>query len=113
MMSLEEVRSKIHEEFSVAARSRSAGNEGRVRVCARRAAGAAITYWLQEQEGEGQGVDAMTQLRAIQRDLSIPEGVREAATRLTTRITGQFEAPYPSDPLEDARVIIDYVLPPH
>jgi hypothetical protein len=112
MMSLDEARSKIDAEFSVAAHSRSAGNDGMVRVCARRAAGVAITYWLQETEGERRGVDAMTRLRTLQRDPSIPEGVREAAQRLTARVTEQFDAPYSSDPLEDCRVIIDYVLPP-
>jgi HEPN domain-containing protein len=112
MMSLDEARSKIEAECSVARRSRSAGNDGMVRVCARRAAGVAITYWLQEKEGERRGMDAVTQLRALQRDPSIPEGVREAAKRLTARVTEQFDAPYSNDPLEDCRVIIDYVLPP-
>lgn len=112
MMSLDEARKRIDVEFSVAGRSQSAGNDGMARVCARRAAGIAITCWMQEKDKGHWGSDAMTQLRALQREPSIPEGVREAAKRLTARVTEQFEAPYSSDPLEDCRVIIDYFLPP-
>jgi hypothetical protein len=111
-MSLNEARSRIRIEFSIAGRSRSAGNDGMVRVCARRAAGVALTYWLQDKERGPRANDAMSQLRALEGDLSIPEGVREAAKRLTARVTEHFEAPHASDPLEDCRVIIDYVLPP-
>ena len=52
----------------------------------------------------------MSQLRGLEADESMPAGVRDAARRLTTKVTEHFGSPSPTDPLEDSRIIIDHVL---
>ena len=106
----EAVVEAIEKEFKIAAGAQTAGNEGMVRVCARRAAGTAIGYWLAIHREKNWGVDAMNRLKNLQRDGSMPPQVQEAARRLTTKITEQFRSPFPTDPIADSRIIIEFFL---
>ena len=56
------------------------------------------------------GMDAMSQLRNIQLDASMPQPVRDAAQRLTTKITGQFTSPFSTNPIEDSKIIINHLM---
>jgi hypothetical protein len=109
-MTRKQVLQLIEKEFVVAEQARKSGNEGMVRVCARRASGAAIAYWLQSNPRSGWGADAMNRLRNMQLDTSIPHAVRDAALRLTTKITDHFTAPFPTSPIEDSKIIVTYFL---
>ena len=109
-MEKEQTLELIRREFATAAHAARSDNEGMVRVCARRAAGAAITYWLQSHERVGWGNDAMNQLRNLAADRTIPQLVRDAAVRLSTRVNEQFTSPFPTDPVEDSKCIINYLL---
>ena len=109
-MNKRHVNELIEKEFATAAHARSIGNDGMVRVCARRAAGVAISFWLESHPREGWGVNAMNQLRAIQDEPSMPDNVKEAAGRLAAKITESFASPFRQDPLNDSRTIIDYLL---
>jgi uncharacterized protein (UPF0147 family) len=84
------------------------GNEGRVRTAARRAVGIAVTEYQRRLEVNRYGADFMRQLRGIAGDQSLPHDVREAATRLQTRISQEFTSPS-RQPLADALVIIDFI----
>jgi hypothetical protein len=81
-----------------------------VRVCARRAAGAAIAFWLQYNERPDWRADAMSRIRHLEADPSFPPDVREAAMRLMARVTPQFTSQYPNDPVEDSTTIVRYLL---
>ena len=81
-----------------------------IRVCARRAVGVAITLWLKSNSRERWGADAMNQLQNLQLDESMPQSVRDAAVRFTTKITQKNTAPFSTDPVKDSRMIIDYLL---
>jgi len=109
-MNKELVIQNIEKEFTHGEQARKKGNEGMVRVCARRAAGVAIAYWLESHRRDGWGIDAMNQLRNLQFDESMPQSVREAALRLTTKITEQFTSAFHTDPIQDSKIIIDYLL---
>ncbi|MGA2624522.1 MAG: hypothetical protein ABSF91_11755 [Bacteroidota bacterium] len=100
---------KIESEFASAHEALKIGNEGRARVCARRAVGHAIEWFLTKFPGEGWGTDAMTRLVRLREDKGFPEDIHEAAARLTARVSGQFTHPYKINPEEDARIIVDYV----
>ena len=106
----EAVLGLIEKEFVQAAQAESEGNSGMVRVCARRAAGIAIRYWLQQLPRKFWGMDAMNQLRNVHLDQSVPQGVRSAARRLTARITSEFEPQQKSNPVEDSKLIISHFL---
>lgn len=105
-----QVLNRIDRELSTARLAHTKGNDGMVRVCARRAAGIAISYWLTQNPHQGWGVDAMSLLRNLQSDQSVPQDIRDAAMRLTTRITGQFTAPFSTDPIDDSKTIINHLL---
>jgi len=100
----------IEKEFSRAAQADGEGNNGMVRVCARRASGIAIRFWLQQHPRKFWGMDAMNQLRNVHLDQSVPLAVRSAARRLTQRITVEFEPPRKFDPVEDSRLIVNHFL---
>jgi hypothetical protein len=112
-MDHKQARALIAEEFAAAERAARQGNYGMVRVCARRAAGAAIRFWVEQKELAGWPPDAMSQLRALQLESSLPEEVRQAAERLSTRITQQFTSPFPTDPVRESMIIVDYLLGDH
>jgi hypothetical protein len=109
-MTKDEASQQIEKELATATYARSTGNDGMMRVCARRAAGVAIAYWLQSHPEKRWGVDAMNQLHSLSRDTAIPEIARGAATRLTARITQQFHSPFSTDPIDDANIIINFFL---
>lgn len=99
----------VEAEWALARRARAAGNEGRARVCARRAAGLAIRAAYRRGAGPGWGGDALAQLRRLQGDAAAPEGARQAAARLITTVDFDHNLPFDEDPLEDARLIINYL----
>jgi hypothetical protein len=94
---------QIESELQQACEAQAAGKAGLARVCARRAAGMAIREW------SGKMGDAMKQLRLLQMATGLPENIREAARRLSTKVQLDHTLPFESDPIEDARKIIEYV----
>ncbi|HLF01263.1 MAG TPA: hypothetical protein VI547_04765 [Anaerolineales bacterium] len=82
-------------------------NKGRMRVCCRRAAGAAIRRWLRQQPAPPEwGRMAITQLRTIAEVESLPADVRRAAARLSTTVDHDHNLPFDESPIEDALIII-------
>jgi len=100
---------RIQQELAAARQARQAGNPGRARVCARRAAGLAIRAWYQAREGPGWGGDAMKQLKRLAADPAAVTPARAAAQRLLTKVDFDHKLPFDEDPLDDARVIIEAV----
>ncbi len=91
-----------------AAASRSRGNEGRARVCARRAVGTALALrW-----SVGPQANAYQLLMRAAADSGLPPDVREAAQRLTRRVTEAHRLPHEEDPLDDARMLLAFLRPP-
>ncbi len=83
--------------------SRAAGNEGRARVCARRAAGFGLALaW-----GGPDRPNAYDLLRRAANDPSLTESVRQASARLSVRVTQAHQLPHLEDPLADARLILE------
>jgi hypothetical protein len=89
-----------------------ASNPGRARVCARRAAGWAVRAWYQQRDGPGWTGDALQQLHRLRADPAVPEALRAAAARLSTKVDHDHQLPFDKPPLDDAGVIIAWVLPP-
>jgi hypothetical protein len=99
----------IADELAQGRAAQAAGNAGRARVCARRAAGLAIKAWYQVRLGsEGCG-DAMTQLKRLRAEAHVPAAVQAAAARLSTKVGFDHALPFSDDPLVDAELIIAYV----
>lgn len=105
----EQYREKIERELQEAVEARKQHREGRARVCARRAASVAIA-WLYRSQGKDVGENnALHLLNSIQTAPGIPDSVRQASERLSARITTDFRYPFSTDPLDDARIIVEYV----
>jgi hypothetical protein len=96
----EATRKRIEAELTRAEQARAEGKEGMARVCARRAAG-----WAAAGEKSGSAVD---RLRSLAADDSAPAEVRQAAARLTARLSPDHTLPFEQDPLDDARLIVRY-----
>ncbi|MDH5574987.1 MAG: hypothetical protein OEY80_05850, partial [Nitrospirota bacterium] len=79
------------------------------RVCARRAVALADDAWLTNRSDQLFRGDALAHLRRIQQDHSLPVFVRDAAERLSTAVTQKDSAPFSTDPIGDARIIIAYL----
>jgi len=91
-------------ELARAQWARQAGNHGRARVCARRAAGWALGGWptSQAELPDGKPGNAYEALRSAAEDEAPPAPVRVAAQRLTARVDEAFSLPFDQDPIEDA-----------
>jgi len=100
---------QIEKEFALARAAQANGNEGMARVCARRAAGHALTWLRTKHAREEWGTDAIRQLNGLKEDASFPVEVREAAMRLTTKISDRFVYPFTTQPVGDAQIIVSYV----
>ena len=99
----------IEQELAAAQAAQQDGNDGKARVCARRAVALATDLWLARLPMPLLRGDAMAQLREIQQNASFPLPIRQAAERLSTPVTNQHTDPFTTDPIADARLIIAYL----
>jgi hypothetical protein len=99
----------IERELATAEAALKDSNDGKARVCARRAVALATEAWLARLPVQRWGGDAMEHLRQIQQDTSFPLPIRQAAERLSTPVTRQQTAPFTVDPIGDARLIIAHL----
>lgn len=97
---------RIEVELDLANQARNAGNEGRARVCARRAAGwAAGRFWAVQRDIPAPK-SAYTLLLWLSGASEVPEAIRQAAHRLTVRVGSDQQLPHKQDPLEDAQAVV-------
>lgn len=90
----------------------AAGNPGRMRVCARRAAGLALRGHFQRRGEPGWLGDALAALTRASADPTLPPAIRAAAARLTTVVNHDHALPFPEHPLADAQAIVDFAGQP-
>ncbi|MBN2388218.1 MAG: hypothetical protein JXB85_14470 [Anaerolineales bacterium] len=104
-MNSEDWRQQSEEELIRAQAARHAGNEGRARVCARRAAGLAARDFLSRR-----GIPAHSAYQALQTLTAfpgLPADLLSAAADLTLRVDADFRLPPNVDPLAAARLLCD------
>jgi hypothetical protein len=96
----------IEVELENAERARMAGNEGRARVCARRAAGIAARNFLARHALPQRDKSALTAIQALAEFPGLAPDLRTAALHLVTRVTEEFTLPVDADLIADARKLI-------
>jgi hypothetical protein len=101
---------EVKSELELAVAVRSAGNEGKARVHARRAAGWAIRSWYARKGCSKKGQSAFSYLQGVSNDSSVPAHIREAASHLILRITVHHDLPIETDILDDARLVARYFI---
>ena len=96
----------VSAELEKAERARLSGNEGRARVCARRAAGTAARDFLTRHGVGLRNTSAYAALQALAEYPGLAPDLRVAALHLTTRLTETFTLPMDADLIADARKLI-------
>ena len=97
---------EIAAELEKAERARRAGNEGRARVCARRAAGMIAQDFLARHKVRLRNPSAYAALQALVEFPGLAPDLREAALHLTSRVNEAFSLPANVDLIADARKLI-------
>jgi hypothetical protein len=109
---------EIRAELELADAARAAGNEGRARVCARRAAGMAARDFLSLHRvrpystAQG-GLRSNSAYEALQTLANLPglaPDLKTAAVNLTMRVTPNFQLPNGIDLIDEAHKLIGGLL---
>jgi hypothetical protein len=98
-------------EFIRAEAARAAGNEGRARVCARRAAGIAVREFLARQGTDVRTPSAYDLLNLLKEDAAIAPEIKGWIEHLTVRVTEEFRLPVEADLIAEARQLCQALLP--
>ena len=103
-------QSKIQAEFDQAEQARAKGNEGRARVCARRAAGIAIREYLTRKGVTPSSASAVDLLNLLKADPLLPPDLKPIVEHLTLRVTEEFKLPLEADLIAEARRLCNALL---
>ncbi len=101
---------EIHAELERAEAARAAGNEGRARVCARRAAGMAARIFLTQHQIQLRSASAYEALHTLKQFPGLAPHLKQAALHLTMRVTEEFALPVKVDLIAEARKLIGELL---
>ena len=96
---------EIQAELDQAEAARSAGNEGKARVCARRAAGIAARLYYHRHGVRVESSSAYYLLSTLAEKLDLEDGIRKAARNLTRQVDPDFRLPPGVDLIAEAREV--------
>lgn len=105
-------QTEVNAEFEKAEQARARGNEGRARVCARRAAGIAVREYLTRQGIRPPSLSAYDLLNLLKDDprLAGRPDLQRIADHLTLRVTEEFKLPIDADLVAEARTFCEELL---
>ena len=106
-----ETQIKVQGELLLAKQSRKEGNEGRARVCARRAAGTAAQLFLDRQQKIIKAENSFQSLKTLKDTEELPERVQLAVSRLIQRVNEDHQLPPEIDLIHEARLVIQFLEP--
>jgi hypothetical protein len=107
----EDWRQIINFELNQAQKSRSEGNEGRARVCARRAAGIAIREFFNRKGRQVSSLSAYELLNSLENSPDISPELKQKASHLTLRVSEDFTLPAGVDLIDESRQLCRSLLP--
>lgn len=102
-------QSTFENELATAVAARKSGNEGRARVCARRAAGVVIGEYLRRNALPAPAT-ALDRLRLLASDPGFSSEIRKLTGRFLVRLTPDYQLPIEADLLADARRLAEILL---
>lgn len=94
---------QFQRELDTAMAARASGNEGRARVCARRAAGFVAGEYFARRGISPIKPSAYDRLRELRNLADIPDDVRVVVDHLLLRVDKDQQLPIPVDLIEEAR----------
>jgi hypothetical protein len=101
---------QLKTEFERARQARMEKNEGKARVCARRAAGIAARAYLTRKEIQVPSMGAYDLLNLLRENLELPPEMQSIADHLTMRVNEDFQLPIEADLVAEARVLCDWLM---
>ena len=100
---------KVTEELEHALHFRASGNEGKARVCARRAAGFALADHYRHNGIAVVNINAINLLRDFSSTTGLPEPVQLATTLLMQRVNEEYELDGSPDLIACAEILVKYL----
>ena len=97
-------------ELKLAELARAQGNEGKARVCARRAGGMAAYQYLHRKGINPPGRSAYDHLKFLQTQPNLSRSIQDAVEHLLLRVNQDFQLPPGIDLIRDARHLVDTLL---
>ena len=101
---------RFKQELEQAETARLSGNEGRARVCARRAAGIAAGEYLSRSGIRTPASGAYNHLRRLQELPGLRPEVYALVVHFTTRVSQDFRLPIDADLIAEARLLTSYLF---
>jgi hypothetical protein len=101
---------RVERELDDARAARERGNEGRARVCARRAAGIAVRAYFDRTGAHLSHTSAIDLLRAFEAEPGLDADLRQAVQHLTVRVDEQFTLPAGVDLIWEAKRVCDMIF---
>lgn len=95
----------------MARQARVEGNEGKARVCARRAAGFAAEAFFQQQGLKPPTATAYHLLELLSSYSALPEEIERSLHLLTLRVNADHNLPQEADLIQEAKKIIHAMFP--
>ncbi len=92
-------------ELKQAELARQSGNEGRARVCARRAAGHIIEEYHRRKGFESPGESAYSQIQHLATQPGLSDRIQEILEHLMLRVTPEHRLPVEADLISDVRML--------
>lgn len=104
-------KTELNNEFKMAQEALDAKNQGKVRVCARRAAGIAIREYLIQRGIKPPSVSAYDLLKFLDEMDDTSADLRQASAYLRMRVTEDFRLPVDVDLVAEAKKICATLTP--
>jgi hypothetical protein len=101
---------QLKTEFERAQQARVEKNEGKARVCARRAAGIAARAYLTRKGIQAPSMSAYDLLNLLRENLELPPELHLIAEHLTMRVDEEFGLPFDADLIAEARILCDWLM---
>jgi len=107
---IDQASNLISKELSLAEEARANGNEGRARVCARRAAGILIAVYLERRGLPDPGVSVINRLRLLESLPDVSANIKKTAQHLLMHVTPEHSLPVEVDLIAEARQLEQELL---
>ncbi len=103
-------RTRFAREMKMAEKARQEGNEGKARVCARRAAGIVAAEYMKRRGVSTPHMTAYERVKLLGTWPDAPAGVTEVVAHMTTRVNADYRLPVDADLVAEARWLAKTLL---
>ena len=109
-MSNQEWQVLINRELEMARAARQSGNEGRTRVCARRAAGHIAGEYINRRGFDFTSESALDRLRYLHSSIETNEEARDTINHFLVHVTPEHNLPMEADLIDDVHLLAQQLL---